>query len=219
MVQVKICGINSPAAADAVASAGADYAGFVFFPPSPRHVGYGQASSLSTRLRGRCRVVAVVVDATDPEIEAAVNAARPGFLQLHGKESPERVVAIRQRFAVPVIKAISIADKEDLQHAPAFEAVADLLLFDAKAPNNTPRPGGHGAAFDWRLLNGRRLSRPWLLGGGLNPENVVRAIRACDAPGVDCSSGVETAPGLKDPNLIREFIAAARATQFAGAES
>lgn len=219
MVQVKICGINSPAAADAAALAGADYAGLVFFPPSPRHVGYDQAAFLSSRVRGRCRVAAVVVDATDAEIEAAVNAARPDFLQLHGKESAERVVAIRHRFGVPVIKAISIADADDLLAVPSFESVADMLLFDAKAPVSAPRPGGHGAAFDWRLLAGRRFSRPWILGGGLNAENVGRAVRACDAPAADCSSGVETAPGVKDANLIREFVAAARATQFAGAES
>lgn len=218
MVQVKICGINSPAAADAAASAGVDYAGLVFFPPSPRHVGYDQATFLSSRLHGRCRVVAVLVDASDPEIERALGAGRPDYIQLHGRETAERVAAVRHRFGVPVIKAISVADADDLLVVPRFESVADMLLFDAKAPARAQRPGGHGAAFDWRLLNGRRFSRPWILSGGLNARNISRAIRACHAPAVDCSSGIETAPGVKDANLIREFVAAARAVQFAGAE-
>ncbi len=219
MVQVKICGINSAEAADAAASAGADHAGLVFFPRSPRHVGYEQAASLATRLRGRCRIVAVLVDASDGEIEAAVRAARPDVLQLHGREAVERVAAIRQRFGVPVMKAIAVADAEDLLVAPAYEQVADMLLFDAKAPESASRSGGHGAAFDWQLLHGRRFSRPWFLSGGLNAENVGRAIRACEAPGVDCSSGVETAPGMKSGSLIRDFVAAARTAQFAGADA
>jgi phosphoribosylanthranilate isomerase len=219
MIEVKICGINSPEAADAAASAGADYVGLVFFPHSPRHVTSDQAASLAMRLRGRCGVVAVLVDATDAEIELAVKGARPDLLQLHGQESPERVAAIRLRFGIPVMKAIGVADAADLAAVAGFEPVADRLLFDARAPREAGRPGGHGAAFDWRLLRGRRFSRPWLLSGGLNAENVARAIRACEAPGVDCSSGLETSPGVKGPHLIREFIAAARATQFAGADA
>jgi phosphoribosylanthranilate isomerase len=219
MIEVKICGINSPEAADAAASAGADYVGLVFFPRSPRHVTPDQAASLAMRLRGRCRVVAVLVDATDAEIELAVKGARPDLLQLHGQESPERVAAIRLRFGIPVMKAIGVADAADLAAVAGFEPVADRLLFDARAPREAGRPGGHGAAFDWQLLRGRRFSRPWLLSGGLNAENVARAVRACEAPGVDCSSGVETSPGVKSPHLIREFVAAARATQFAGADA
>lgn len=219
MVQVKICGVNSPEAADAVASAGADYAGLVFFPPSPRHVRYEQAASLAARLRGRCRIVALVVDAGDAEIEAAVKAARPDLLQLHGRETLERVAAIRQRFALPVIKAVAIAEAADLVSAAAYDQVSDMLLFDAKAPANAPRPGGHGAAFDWQLLRNRRFSRPWLLGGGLTPDNVGRAIRVCNAPGVDCSSGVESAPGIKNAQCIRNFLAAAHSANFVGAEA
>ena len=219
MVEVKICGINSPEAADTAASAGADYAGLVFFPPSPRHVSYEQAASLAARLRNRCRIVAVLVDAVDAEIDAAVKAARPDFLQLHGRETPERVAAIRQRFSISVIKAMAIADAADLVVVPPYERVADMLLFDAKAPQSASRPGGHGAAFDWQLLRNRSFTRPWLLSGGLAPENVARAIRACDAPGVDCSSGVETSPGAKSPQLIRDFVAAARAMQLAKAEA
>jgi len=217
MIEVKICGINSPQAADAAASAGADYAGLVFFPPSPRHVGYEQAASLAARLRNRCRIVAVLVDPSDAQIEAAVTAARPDFLQLHGRETPDRVGAVRERFGIPVMKAIAVADAADLAPITAFEAVANRLLFDAKAPASASRPGGHGAAFDWQLLRGRKFSRPWLLSGGLTVENAARAVHACDAPGVDCSSAVETSPGVKSPQLIREFVAVARAAQFAAA--
>jgi phosphoribosylanthranilate isomerase len=219
MVEVKICGINSPEAADAAVSAGADYVGLVFFPRSPRHVAPEQAASLATRLRGRCRVVAVLVDATDAEIELAGKAARPDFLQLHGQESAERVAAIRHRFGIPVMKAIGVADMADLAAVARFEQVADRLLFDAKAPRAAGRPGGHGAAFDWQLLRGRKFSRAWLLSGGLNADNIACAIRACAAPGVDCSSGVEASPGVKSPHLIREFVAAARATPFVGADA
>ena len=218
MVQVKICGINSAEAADAAASAGAEYTGLVFFRRSPRHVEHEQAASLAARLRGRCRIVAVLVDAADTEIEAAVRAAAPDILQLHGRETVERVAAIRQRFRLPVMKAIAVADEEDLSTVPAYERVADLLMFDAKAPESAARPGGHGAAFDWQLLRGRKFSRPWLLSGGLNAENVARAIRACDAAAVDCSSGVETAPGVKSAQLIRELLAAVRASRFASAD-
>jgi phosphoribosylanthranilate isomerase len=217
MVQVKICGVNSPEAADAVASAGADFAGLVFFPPSPRHVEYEQAASLAARLRGRCRIVALLVDAGDAEIEAAVKAARPDMLQLHGRETPERVAVIRQGFGLPVMKAVAVAEATDLVSAAGYEQVSDMLLFDAKVPAAASRPGGYGAAFDWQLLRGRKVSRPWLLGGGLNGENVARAMRTCDAPGVDCSSGVESAPGVKDAQRIREFIAAARSASLAGA--
>ena len=216
-VQVKICGINSPVTADAAVAAGADYVGLNFFVRSPRVVRPEQAGSLADRLRGRCRVVALTVDAPDAELDVVVNACRPDLLQLHGRESPERVAAVRQRFSLPVMKAIAMADASDLAVVAAYERVADMLLFDAHAPSGNERPGGHGAAFDWQLLKGQKFSRPWLLAGGLTAENVARAIRACDAPGVDCSSGVETATGVKDAHLIRTFIAAARAAQFAEA--
>jgi phosphoribosylanthranilate isomerase len=157
------------------------------------------------------------VDAGDAEIEAAVKAARPDMLQLHGRETPERVAVIRQGFGLPVMKAVAVAEATDLVSAAGYEQVSDMLLFDAKVPAAASRPGGYGAAFDWQLLRGRKVSRPWLLGGGLNGENVARAMRTCDAPGVDCSSGVESAPGVKDAQRIREFIAAARSASLAGA--
>ncbi len=143
-----------------------------------------------------------------------ISAAKADFIQLHGRETPERVAAVRLRFGIPVIKAIAVADAADLGLVPAFEKVADMLLFDAKAPADSLRPGGHGAAFDWQLLRGRTFARPWLLAGGITAENVGRAIRAADAPGVDVSTGVESAPGGKSPDMIREFVAAVRATEF-----
>jgi len=212
-VQVKICGINSRAAADAAAQADADFAGLVFFARSPRFVGPDQAASLAAQMRGRCRIVALFADASDAAIEAAVRAARPDMLQLHGGETPERVRAIRSNFGLLVMKSISIADAGDLVAIARYEPVADMLLFDAKAPASADRPGGHGASFDWQLLRGRRVGVPWLLGGGLNAANVARAIHACDAPGVDVSSGVETGPGVKSPEMIRAFVSAARNAQ------
>ena len=213
-VLVKICGINSPEAADAALSAGADFCGLVFHAGSPRNVSAEQAASLASRMRGRARIVALLADASDEEITAAMRAAQPDMLQLHGKESPERVAGLRTRFRVDVIKAIAIAEASDLSAVRAYEDVADMLLFDAKAPVNAGRQGGHGAAFDWQILRGRNFARPWLLAGGLHAENVARAIRAAHAPGVDVSSGVESAPGIKSPDMIRNFAAAARAAEY-----
>jgi phosphoribosylanthranilate isomerase len=141
---------------------------------------------------------------------------RPDFLQLHGSEAPERVGALRPRFGIPIIKAVAIADAQDVANAARYEAAADMLLLDAKAPDGAMRPGGHGAAFDWQLLRGRKFSKPWLLAGGLDADNVARAIAASDAPGIDVSSGVETAPGIKSPEMISAFVIAARAATTAG---
>ena len=212
-IQVKICGITSADAADAAMRAGADFAGLNFYPGSPRNLNPEQASSLAARMRGGSRLVVLLADARDEDIAVAVTAAKPDFIQLHGREAPERVAAVRLRFGLPVIKAIAIADAGDLAQVSAFEKVADMLLFDAKAPANASRPGGHGAAFDWQLLRGRTFTRPWLLAGGITAENVGRAIRAAEAPGVDVSSGVETSPGIKSADMIRDFVAAVRAAE------
>jgi phosphoribosylanthranilate isomerase len=213
-IQVKICGITSADAADAAVRAGADYVGFAFHSGSPRNLRRDQAASLADRVRGRARMVVFVADAPDEQIEGAVSAVKPDFIQFHGHETPERIGAARARFGVGVIKAIAIAEAADFSAVAAYEAVADLLLFDAKAPANAARPGGHGVAFDWQLLRGRTFSRPWLLGGGINAQNVSRALSISGAPGVDVSSGVETAPGIKSADMIREFVAAARGAQF-----
>jgi phosphoribosylanthranilate isomerase len=213
-VQVKICGITSSEAADAALKANADFVGLNFHPKSPRYLRPEQASALAARLRGRIRLVALVADADDEVIAGAVDAAKPDFLQLHGQESPQRVGAIKSRFGIPVIKVLAIAEAGDFANLHAYEDAADMMLFDAKAPDTATRPGGHGVAFDWQLLRGRTFTRPWLLAGGLSSDNVARAIRSSDAPGVDVSSGVETAPGVKSAELIRAFVSAARAAQF-----
>jgi phosphoribosylanthranilate isomerase len=206
-VQIKICGINSVEAADAAADAGADFAGLVFHRKSPRNVGPVVGARLADQLRNRVKVVALLVDAGDDELLHVTGIVRPDFLQLHGAEPPGRVAAIRSRFGIPVVKAVPIADADDLKNVRAYEDVADMLLFDAKGAS----PGGNGAAFDWQLLRGRSFSKPWLLAGGLNAENVARAIGATGAPCVDVSSGVETSPGVKNARMIREFISEARA--------
>ena len=209
-IEVKICGVKTPGAADEAVAAHADYMGLVFHPASRRHVSPGRAAALAERVRGRVRLVALFEDANDEAIAAAVDAVAPDFLQLHGREPPGRVAGIRSRFGVPVIKALPVADLADLTFVPMYENVADMLLFDAKAPPASESSGGHGVAFDWRLLRGRKFQRPWLLAGGLNAENVGRAIAAAGAPGVDVSSGVESAKGIKSPEMIQAFVQAAR---------
>jgi phosphoribosylanthranilate isomerase len=214
-IEVKICGINSVESADAAVRAGAEYTGLMFHPKSPRSLNAEQARMLSDRMKGRTRMVAVMVDPDDAMLRTVVANARPDLIQLHGKESVARVSEIHSLTALPVIKVIAVAEASDLASASQYDAVADMLMFDAKAPTNATREGGHGTAFDWQLLRGRTFSRPWLLAGGLNAENVARAIAVSGAPGVDVSSGVETAPGVKSPDLIRTFIDNARNAQFA----
>src|SRR5512146_669191 len=216
-IQVKICGINSVESADAAVRAGADFTGLVFHPRSPRAVGTEQARMLSERLRGRARIVALTVDLDDAALSTIVANVKPDFIQLHGRETAARVGAIRALTGLPVMKVISMAEASDFASVAEYETVADMLMFDAKAPANATREGGHGAAFDWRLLRGRTIRRPWLLAGGLNAENVSEAIAISGAPGVDVSSGVESAPGKKDAQLIARFVEAARTVRRAGA--
>lgn len=215
-VLVKICGITSADAADAAVKARADFAGLNFHRTSPRYLDPIRAGVIAERLRGRLRTVALLIDANDEEVAGVITVVRPDFLQLHGHETPARVGAIKSRFGVPVIKAFAIADAGDFATVAAYNDAADMFLFDAKAPAGATRPGGgHGVAFDWQLLRGRSFARPWLLAGGLNADNVGRALKVSGAPGVDVASGVETAPGVKSPELIRSFAEAARAAQFA----
>ena len=206
---VKICGINSAAAAEAVLRAGAEFGGLAFFAKSPRHLSLESGAVLAKRMRGRLKLVALVVDEDDASLARIAQEIRPDFFQLHGRETVSRVADIRARFQIPVIKAIAIAEPDDLRQAAAFEPVADMLMFDAKPPQGANRPGGHGAAFDWQMLKGIRLSRPWFLAGGLDPGNVGRAIAISGAQMVDVSSGVESAPGVKSESLIGDFVAAA----------
>lgn len=207
---IKICGINSPKALDAVLEQRADYAGLVFFPPSPRHLALRDAAMLGERAAGRTKLVGLFVDADDAMIAEALAAARIDVVQLHGKESPERVAQVKARFGLPVWKALSIASAADVAAAARYDGAADLLLFDAKAPKGAALPGGLGLVFDWSLLAARRGPTPWGLAGGLSPANVGEAVRATGTGLVDVSSGVESAPGVKDESLIRAFCRAAR---------
>jgi len=210
-VQVKICGINSATAADSAVRAGAEFGGLVFFAKSPRHLTLEQAGPLATRMRGRLRLAALVVDESDDALAAIAQRIRPDFFQLHGKETPQRVAEIVARFGIPAIKALALAEPADLAKAAAYDDMAEMFLFDALPAEGATRPGGHGASFDWRMLKDQEIRRPWFLAGGLNPENVARAIEASGATRVDVSSGVESAPGVKSETRIAEFVAAAKA--------
>lgn len=205
---VKICGINDAAAMQAAAAAGADLVGFVFFPPSPRAVTPAQAAAIAAPGPAK---VGLFVDPTDEAIAAVLAALPLDVIQLHGEETPERCAAVKARFGRPVMKALGIASQEDLAALGHYAPVVDRFLLDAKAPPGAPLPGGNAAPFDWTLTVGLALPRPWLLAGGLTPENVAAAIGVSGAPGVDVSSGVEKARGVKDPARIAAFVAAARA--------
>ena len=207
---VKICGLSTPEALDVALDAGADMVGFVFFAPSPRHLAFAAARALGEHVRGRAGKVALTVDADDALLDAIVKALAPDLLQLHGRETPARVAALKRRFGLPVMKAIAIEAKGDLAAAAAYTGVADRLLFDARAPREATRPGGLGRPFDWSLLERLDVSLPFMLSGGLDAGNVGEALRITRAPAVDVSSGVERAPGEKDPDKIRAFIRAAR---------
>jgi len=207
VTRIKICGIAEPLGFDSVVAAGVDWLGFVFFPASPRAVTPGQAAALSARHAGGPGRVGLFVDPVDADIEAALAALPLDVLQIHA--SAARAAAIRERFGVPVWRAIGVASRADL---PSAREPVDGVLIDAKAPKGATRPGGNAATFDWSLLDGWRAPLPWLLAGGLTPDNVATAIRATGAPAVDLSSGVESAPGVKDPALIATFVAAVRAT-------
>ena len=211
MTQVKICGLNDAAGFDAAVAAAADMVGFVFYPPSPRAVTPAQAAALSARHAGGPLRVGLLVNATDAEIAAILAALPLDLLQLHGEETPARAAELRQRFGLPVMKALGIAEAADLAQLDAFAPVVDRFLLDAKPPPGASLPGGNAASFDWTLLAGRSLPRPWLLAGGLTVENVGQAIALSGAPGVDVSSGVERGRGVKDPARIAAFIQAARA--------
>jgi phosphoribosylanthranilate isomerase len=207
---VKICGISTPEALDAALDAGADMAGFVFFPPSPRHVAFDVARALGRRVRGRLEKVALTVDAPDALLDAVVDALRPDLLQLHGKEPPARLSALKKRFGLPVMKAVAVEANGDLAVAASYTAIADRLLFDARATVEATRPGGLGRSFDWRVLQGVDPGIAYMLSGGLDERNVGDALRITCAGGVDVSSGVERATGEKDPDKIRAFVRAAR---------
>lgn len=210
MVEVKICGLRTADAVDAAVAAGADLVGFVFFKKTPRYVTPAVAGGLAGRVPQGVLKVGLTVDATDDELAAITGNGAVDILQLHGAEPPERVAQVRAKFGLPVMKALAIANPADVASARVYEGVADRLLFDAKPPAGADRPGGNAVAFDWGLMAGTDWAVPWLLAGGLTPDNVAEAIRISGAPGVDVSSGVESAPGVKDTDRIRAFLAAAK---------
>lgn len=216
---VKICGLSTRETLEVALDAGADMVGFVFFEASPRHIGLGAARELGRLARGRAVKAALTVDADDAALENYIEALQPGLLQLHGNESVARVRDIRQKFGLPVMKVLPVATAADLAALPGYAAVADRILFDARAPKDATRPGGLGVPFDWHLLENVKLPIPFLVGGGLNVGNVAEAIRVTRANGVDVSSGVESAPGVKDPGMIRAFIRAAREAESAATSS
>jgi len=214
-MKVKICGLRSRADLAAAAAAGATYGGLVFFPPSPRHMSLADLRWVAEERPAGLALVALTVDARDAELEGIVEAIPIDIMQLHGAESPERVAEVRERFGKPVMKAVGVADEGDLDGLPDYADVVDMLLIDARPPRNAVLPGGNGIAFDWRLIQGRHWPAPWMLAGGLTPDNVAEAVRLTGAEQVDVSSGVEFARGIKDPLRIAAFLRAANATSGA----
>lgn len=210
---VKICGLSTRETLETALGAGADMVGFVFFPPSPRHVSLETGRDLGRQVKRRALKVALTVDADDATLDNIMDALSPDIFQLHGKESVARLRDIKQKFGRPVMKAVPVATAADLAVLPGYAAVAERILFDARAPKDATRPGGLGEPFDWHLLENLELKRPYMVSGGLHADNVAQALRVTGAGGVDVSSGVESAPGVKDPEMIKAFIRAARAIQ------
>ncbi|HMB48815.1 MAG TPA: phosphoribosylanthranilate isomerase [Afifellaceae bacterium] len=208
--EIKICGLKDPEALETAIEAGADLAGMVFFARSPRNIEPVRAAELARRARGRIGLVALTVDADDRLIDEIAEVVKPDMVQFHGSESAERVETVRDRTGLGIIKVLGVSAPADLAAATPYASLCTRLLLDAKPPASADRPGGLGEAFDWTLLEGYQPGLPWLLAGGLNAGNVVRALAVSAAPGVDVSSGVESAPGVKDPERIREFIRAVR---------
>jgi phosphoribosylanthranilate isomerase len=210
---VKICGLSTRETLDVALEAGADMVGFVFFPPSPRHLLLGAARELGRQAKGRATKVALTVDADDATFENIIETLQPDILQLHGHETTARLRDIKQKFGLPLMKVLAVETAADLALLPGYAGVADRILFDARAPKHATRPGGLGAVFDWRVLEQLDLKLPFMVSGGLTAGNVAEAVRVTRAGGVDVSSGVERSPGIKDPEMIRAFIRAARASE------
>ncbi|AXS38912.1 phosphoribosylanthranilate isomerase [Breoghania sp. L-A4] len=207
-VTIKICGLSTRETMAVALEAGAGMVGLVFFPKSPRHVSYDQASELAAMARGRAEIVALTVDADDTLLGEIVAKVAPDWLQLHGSESPERVREIAEKFGCRVIKAIGVRAAADIAKATAYEPVCDMILFDSKPPKDADVPGGSGLSFDWHLMEDLDLAKPFMLSGGLDAGNVAEALSITRARAVDVSSGVERERGVKDPALIRAFVAA-----------
>jgi len=209
-LDIKICGLKTAAALAAALTGGASHVGFIFFPRSPRNVEPVEAGQLRQASRGRAIAVAVTVDADDHALDRIVAAMQPDMLQLHGSESPERVAAVKARYRLPVMKVLSIRSAADLDAVASYRGIADRLMFDAKPPAGSQLPGGNGVSFDWRLLAGLDADVDYMLSGGLSAANIGQALRLANPPGIDISSGVESAPGVKEPALIEAFFRAVR---------
>jgi phosphoribosylanthranilate isomerase len=212
-LDIKICGLKTDAAMVAALAGGASHVGFIFFPKSPRYVEPAEAGRLREAARGKALAVAVTVDADDAFLDEIVAEVRPDMMQLHGTETPDRVAEIKARYGLPVMKALSVSEAADLERIEPYIGVADCFLFDAKPPKGSQLPGGNGVAFDWRILAGLDAGVEYMLSGGLNAANIGDALRLANPPGIDVSSGVESAPGVKDPALIEQFFRAVRAAR------
>jgi len=210
---IKICGLKTDQAMAAALAGGASHVGFIFFAKSPRYVEPAEAGRLREAARGKALAVAVTVDASDAFLDGIVDKMRPDMLQLHGSETPERVAELKARYGLPAMKALPLSEAADLDRIKPFIGVADRFLFDAKPPKGSELPGGNGVAFDWRILAGLDAGVDYMLSGGLNAANIGDALRLASPPGIDISSGVETAPGVKDPALIEQFFRAVRAAR------
>ena len=209
--KTKICGVSTPEAVRAAVDGGAAFLGFMFFPKSPRNIDPEVAARLAPPARARgLKIVAVLVDPTDHEVDHIVAGLAPDLIQLHGKEPPARLREIAQRTGRGIIKVVAVSEASDVTAAKTYEPLVEHLMFETKPPGDAERPGGLGVPFDWSLMEGRRFERPWFLAGGLNPWNVAEAVAASGAPLLDVSSGVERGPGLKDPALITAFLDAVR---------
>ncbi|MDM9649859.1 phosphoribosylanthranilate isomerase [Rhizobium sp. S163] len=203
---IKICGLKTAEAIDRAVTRGATHIGFIFFEKSPRYIEPDDAAKLADRVRGRAKIVAVVVNPTNDDLDEIVATLRPDILQLHGDESPERVLTIKAVYALPVMKAFSIRTADDLKRVEAYIGIADRFLFDAKPPKGSELPGGNGVSFDWTLLSWLDGTVDYMLSGGLNKDNIAEALAITKAPGLDASSGLESAPGVKSVALIDEFF-------------
>lgn len=208
MTDVKICGLTTPETLDAALDGGAAFVGAVIFPKSPRHLEPLHAATLFDRARGRAKIVAVTVDADDARLTEIALILKPDLIQLHGRETPERALRVRELTGAGIIRALAVSTAADIAATAVWEPVVDHLMFDARPPAGADLPGGVGASFDWSLLAGRAFDKPWFLAGGLTPDNVARAVTISGAPMVDVSSGVESAPGAKDTARIAAFLRA-----------
>jgi phosphoribosylanthranilate isomerase len=212
-LDIKICGLKTDDALAAALAGGASHVGFIFFPKSPRYVEPAEAGRLRQAASGKAKTVAVTVDANDAFLDEIVAKMQPDMLQLHGAETPARLAEIKARYGLPVMKALSVSEAADLKRTAPFIGIADRFLFDAKPPKGSQLPGGNGIAFDWRILAGLDAGVDYMLSGGLNAANIDDALRLANPPGIDISSGVESAPGVKDPALIEQFFRAVRAAR------